>query len=450
LPQHRETEMNDWSFANLKRSDTLWGPHGYHRYPAKFIPQLVRPIIETYSEANNLIGDPFLGSATTGVEALRAGRRFWGSDVNPVALLISQAKCSPLEPRKLEKLWDHFDKQIELLPHIGRRPLTKAEKVVIREIDIAHASDRERLVYWFPASHTAALDSLLQEILDLSGKQVRIFFLCAFSNILRRSSIWLSGSTKPQKDLGKVLSDPIETFRLQVKDMLRRNLLYWNDLLKTGILPQSLSEQYQLALKDARHLPLESGSLDLLISSPPYATCYEYTEIHQLTQLWLEQYQLIPSNQWRRICIGSKYISARQTQVEQNTNLTGSSTADKALSKLENLSATPRREATALRYYFQDMQLVIKEFARITALGKRMVLVIGDSRKRGIVIPTSIALREIATLSGFELEKRIVRKVPARVLVMNRNENTGRFSSTALSNAQAYPEEDILIFKRLT
>ncbi len=30
----------DWSFARLKRSETLWGPHGYHRYPAKFIPQL--------------------------------------------------------------------------------------------------------------------------------------------------------------------------------------------------------------------------------------------------------------------------------------------------------------------------------------------------------------------------------------------------------------------------
>ena len=31
----------DWSFAHLKREETLWGPHGYHRYPAKFIPQLV-------------------------------------------------------------------------------------------------------------------------------------------------------------------------------------------------------------------------------------------------------------------------------------------------------------------------------------------------------------------------------------------------------------------------
>ena len=39
----------DWTFAYLKPGETLWGPHGYHRYPAKFIPQLVHRIIESYS-----------------------------------------------------------------------------------------------------------------------------------------------------------------------------------------------------------------------------------------------------------------------------------------------------------------------------------------------------------------------------------------------------------------
>ncbi len=79
---------NDWSFASLKPNETLWGPHGYHRYPAKFIPQLVRRIIDTYSCPGDLVGDTFVGSATTGIEALRSRRHFWGSDINPVALLI--------------------------------------------------------------------------------------------------------------------------------------------------------------------------------------------------------------------------------------------------------------------------------------------------------------------------------------------------------------------------
>jgi hypothetical protein len=39
----------NWSFAELKRVETLWGPHGYHRYPAKFIPQfLYRTLFRAY------------------------------------------------------------------------------------------------------------------------------------------------------------------------------------------------------------------------------------------------------------------------------------------------------------------------------------------------------------------------------------------------------------------
>src|SRR5947209_14740989 len=140
----------DWSFAHLKQAETLWGPHGYHRYPAKFIPQLVRRIIEYYSAPNDLVGDPFLGSATTGIEALRLGRRFWGSDISQVALLISRAKCIPLEPRKLSEAWQQLDSVLDSIPHPGRRPLRREEQDVISSIDIARATGEERLRYWFP------------------------------------------------------------------------------------------------------------------------------------------------------------------------------------------------------------------------------------------------------------------------------------------------------------
>src|SRR5260221_13626208 len=88
----------DWTFAHLTRVETFWGPHGYHRYPAKFIPQLARRLIESYSTPGELVGDPSLGSGTTGIEALRLGRRFRGADISQVALLISRAKCLSLSP----------------------------------------------------------------------------------------------------------------------------------------------------------------------------------------------------------------------------------------------------------------------------------------------------------------------------------------------------------------
>src|SRR5258706_3048583 len=137
--QEEISQTEDWSFAHLKRVETLWGPHGYHRYPAKFIPQLVRRLIESYSTPGELVGDPFLGSGTTGIEALRLGRRFCGADISQVALLISRAKCIPIDPRLLPKVWQQLDVLLDGVPHPGRRPLTGAERAVISSIDIACA-----------------------------------------------------------------------------------------------------------------------------------------------------------------------------------------------------------------------------------------------------------------------------------------------------------------------
>ncbi len=112
---------------------------------------------------------------------------------------------------------------------------------------------------------------------------------------------------------------------------------------------------------------------------------------------------------------------------------------------LTNASAV-QREVRQLDYYFQDMYAALQETARVVASGKRLVLIIGDSRRRGITIPTSATLCEMAENVGFELEQRIVREVPGRILVSTRDMTTGRFSTRPQSDGQAYSEEDILVF----
>ena len=45
----------DWCFKNV-RSIEQW-THGYHRYPAKFLPNLVKKLIEEYTYENDLVAD---------------------------------------------------------------------------------------------------------------------------------------------------------------------------------------------------------------------------------------------------------------------------------------------------------------------------------------------------------------------------------------------------------
>src|SRR3989338_2731085 len=92
-----------WSFSDKTRKDTAYITHGYHRYPAKFIPQIVSRLEEKYTKQGDFIVDPFGGCGTTMVESKVMGRPSIAVDINPVAVLITKAKITPINPIKIEK-----------------------------------------------------------------------------------------------------------------------------------------------------------------------------------------------------------------------------------------------------------------------------------------------------------------------------------------------------------
>ena len=63
-------------------NDTGYLTHAIFAYPAKFIPQIVRYAINTYTQEGNWIVDPFAGSGTVGVEAYLCKRNAFLLDLN--------------------------------------------------------------------------------------------------------------------------------------------------------------------------------------------------------------------------------------------------------------------------------------------------------------------------------------------------------------------------------
>src|SRR5919205_4653974 len=100
---HPEKVDDSWSFKEIDRVGTSYLTHSYHRYPAKFIPQLAARLIKENTIFGDLVCDPFMGSGTTLVEAIVHDRRAYGTDINPAAVLITKAKTTPIEPQKLER-----------------------------------------------------------------------------------------------------------------------------------------------------------------------------------------------------------------------------------------------------------------------------------------------------------------------------------------------------------
>lgn len=70
--------------------------HNFYRYPARFHPTFARQVIATFSVPNDVVLDPFVGGGTTVVEALVAGRKAIGSDLNALALFLSRLKTTTL------------------------------------------------------------------------------------------------------------------------------------------------------------------------------------------------------------------------------------------------------------------------------------------------------------------------------------------------------------------
>jgi hypothetical protein len=75
--------------------------HNFYRYPARFSPLFARAAIEAFSRHGDVILDPFMGGATTLVEACALGRHGVGSDISSLSVFLSRVKTTPLSEADL-------------------------------------------------------------------------------------------------------------------------------------------------------------------------------------------------------------------------------------------------------------------------------------------------------------------------------------------------------------
>jgi len=169
----------DWSFARCKPSDTGKWTHDYHRYPAKFIPQLVEKLIDEYISSEEAhINDPFMGCGTTIVTAISRGFKASGTDINKIAYLITKVKSTPIEPEYLNKKIERFLYRLKFLD----QTTLFGEKVE----PLIPQKHRDRIDYWFTEDNKNKLGKILRIINDEDDENIRDFFSCCFQSRLKK------------------------------------------------------------------------------------------------------------------------------------------------------------------------------------------------------------------------------------------------------------------------
>src|SRR5688572_21429096 len=238
--------------------------HGFHPWPARMHPETARRAIEAFPAARIL--DPFVGSGTVAVEAIRAGRPFTGVDVSKVALEVAWARTRIRVPDACR-----------VVEREAGRVASEAAKAAHREMSPPAWAAACR--GWF-SPHTLREIVLLRDCIEgVADKDVRRLLVVVLSSLIVKLSRQASDSV-PVADRDLQTWKPGTSFRffrergIELTGMLLR---LSSDLYKRRV----AFVEPELKLADARTVNLASP-YDLVLTSPPYPGVYDYSYHHRL------------------------------------------------------------------------------------------------------------------------------------------------------------------------
>jgi hypothetical protein len=237
--------------------------HGFHAYPARMHPVTARRVLEVFPSKRIL--DPFVGSGTAALEALRAGAEFVGRDLSPVALEIAWCRTRIWHPDRCRD-WE-------------RKALAVAAKSYALHDDaefvLPEWTEEERSWY---APHTLREIAALWTLIGAEQEpEDRRLMMGVLSSVVVRLSKQISDSDV-KVDLyhrPRPRHAAFRAFQERIPELTSALLQLSSDLHKRKV---ALKEP-RFELGDARELS-PKGWAELVLSSPPYAGTYDYAR-HQ-------------------------------------------------------------------------------------------------------------------------------------------------------------------------
>ena len=354
----------DWSFTD---DDTGYLTHDLHPYPAKFIPQIPAHLIAGLSVRGDVICDPFGGSATTAIEAVRLGRRAVSFDANPLSALIGRVKTGYMTSGVRADL-DQLTAAVH--GHVAGAGKNRRDwSDDLRTRHERYIPEIPNFEKWFEACVAGEL-ALLRHLIDRTTEGLaRDAALLALSRIIVRVS-----------------NQDSETRYVSVSKRVRPTLTLTAFLDSLGTVTRRLeTAALDLQCADARfltgdaraELPARVGenTVDLIVTSPPYPNATDYHLYHRFRLFWLG----FDPRALGRIEIGSHLRH--------------------------------QRNRTGFDEFCTEMLDVLHGCFRILLPGRYAVFVVGDALFKGEYFSTSNAICDAAQTAGFSVCGTIARRI---------------------------------------
>lgn len=358
-------------------------PLPIHPFPARMAPEVaLEKVLSLSSEA--VILDPMMGSGTVPRVATDHNRRCFGFDIDPLAVLMAKVWTTPIEASELRDTAAGVIRQAENM-HTGDLTLPWIDE---------DASTRRYIDYWFGPQQKAVLRRISRVLFDLTGDVADALRIALSRTIVTKdkgASLARDVShSRPHRVGLESNFDVIRGFRLSIERLARR------------LEEQRPKNNAVIRSADARDLPILAGTIDAVITSPPYLNAIDYLRGHKLSLVWLG-YKLGALAPIRSNNIGAERAPDASADLELARQLT---------STLGSLTQLPQRVQRMINRYVLDLHSMILEVYRVLCVGGKAIFVVGNSCIKGTFVRNDRAVRAIAERVGLQFEEDTTRDLP--------------------------------------
>jgi hypothetical protein len=366
------------------------GREPVHPFPARMAPGIALAAMPSDSDQLRVL-DPMMGSGTVLAMARERGHRGFGFDLDPLAVLISRVWTTANDPDAVRQ---------------AAQEVLKNAKDLFKDISEADAyppdaddETRDFLTYWFDPQARRQLTALSSSIGYVPKEIARNALWCAYSRLIITKQAGASlardlAHSRPHRYYKEAPLKPLEKFSAAVERVLANTIT--TKSRDRGPAPK-------IRLGDARKLPVESGSIDLVLTSPPYLNAIDYLRCSKFSLVWMGE-SVSGLRQVRSDSVGAeaaKHSTMDDREVERILKIM----------KLKPKLA-PQQERILSRY-ISDMRDAVNEVGRVLVDKGKAVYVVGENTVRGTYIRNSTLVCELAHMAGMTLESSRTRALPA-------------------------------------
>lgn len=376
-------EFDDrWSFWD---ADTKEYTHGYHTYPAVMIPQVCRNLIKEYRPVGrfSLLFDPYMGSGTTLVEGTVAGVDTIGTDLNPLARMMSKVKTTHYDVNQIEN---------QLHSIIFHCSLYSEEKVNDKNFDrISNYS------FWYSEGVLLKLSYLSQEIEKLSSN--KDFFNLVLAETVRETSFTRNGEFKrfrmKEESIKKFNPDVFKLFEQKAN----RNIVGLNKYNKLNNNAVANIYDFNTTLGIPSSI-IKDGDVDMVITSPPYGDSRTTVAYGQFSRWANEWFGFANAGNLDSLLMGGKKASEELFST------------DSLRSTLDTIRSLDEKRYYEVVSFLNDYWMSMKNVAKSVRDGGVVCYVVGNRTVKGVQIDLDYYTAEMFEKCGFQHVKTIVRSIP--------------------------------------